>query len=93
MQQRIVDQISRIVWQFKPSPETTNLPARPGVPEIQVFSISLKAGDLSMDVLRCIGRAISFPIFYEVTFEERIKEMAAYKRTSDAEISDWHELL
>ncbi len=69
VQQCFVDQVSRIVWQYKLSPETTNLPARAGVPEIQVFTIVLKTEELNEDVLRCIDKAISFPILYEVTFE------------------------
>lgn len=89
LQQRIVDQVSRIVWQYKLSPETTNLSARRSVSEIQVFTVALKSGELSTDVLRCIDRAISFPIFFEIVFDERIKEMAAYKRVSDADSSKW----
>ena len=89
VQQCFVDQVSRIVWQFKLSPETTNLPARASVPEIQVFTIVLKAEELNEDVLRCIDKAISFPILYEVTFEDRIKEMAAHKRPSEADSAKW----
>jgi hypothetical protein len=37
-------------------PETINLPARPAVPEIQVFAIQLKTPELSDDVLRAIDR-------------------------------------
>lgn len=89
VQQCFVDQVSRIVWQYKLSPETTNLPARAGVPEIQVFTVALKAEELDENVLRCIDKAISFPILYEVTFEDRIKEVAAYKRPSDADPAKW----
>ena len=89
VQQLFVDQISRIVWQYKLSPETVNLPSRPGVPEIHVFTIELKAGEMDEAVLRCIDRAISFPIFYELVFEDRVREMAAYKRPSDADSSKW----
>ena len=89
VQQCFVDQVSRIIWQYKLSPETTNLPARAGVPEIQVFTIALKTDALNEDVLRCIDKAISFPIVYEVTFEDRIKEMAAYKRPSEADSAKW----
>jgi hypothetical protein len=89
VQQCFVDQVSRIVWQYKLSPETTNLPARAGVPEIQVFTIALKTEGLDENVLRCIDKAISFPILYEVTFEDRIKEMAAYKRPSEADSTKW----
>lgn len=89
VQQLFVDQVSRIIWQYKLSPETTNLPARAGVPEIQIFTISLKTEELDENVLRCIDKAISFPILYEVTFEDRIKEMAAYKRPSEADSAKW----
>ena len=37
-----VEQVEQIVWRYKLAPETTNLPAKPGVPEIQVFAIQLK---------------------------------------------------
>lgn len=89
VQQCFVDQVSRIVWQYKLSPETTNLSARAGVPEIQVFTVALKAEELDENVLRCIDKAISFPILYEVTFEDRIKEIAAYKRPSEADPAKW----
>ena len=89
VQQCFVDQVSRIIWQYKLSPETINLPARAGVPEIQVFTIALKTEEPNEDVLRCIDKAISFPIVYEVTFEDRIKEMAAYKRPSEADSAKW----
>lgn len=89
VQKCFVEQVSRIVWQYKLSPETINLPARAGVPEIQVFSIALKAEELDEHVVRCIDRAISFPILYEVTFEDRIKEMAAYKRPREADSAKW----
>ena len=58
-----VGQVEQIVWQYKLAPETINLPARPGVPEIQVFAIQLKTPDLNLDVLRCIDGAVQFPSF------------------------------
>ncbi len=41
------------------------------------------------DVLRCIDQAIPFPIFYQLTFEGRIKTKAAYKRTNEADTGQW----
>ena len=89
VQQLFVDQIARIVWQYKLSPETTNLAAKPEVPEIQVFSITLKANQLDEAVLRCIDKAINFPIFFEISFEDRVKEVAAFKRPSEADPAKW----
>jgi hypothetical protein len=59
------------------------------VPEIQVFTIALKTQELSEDVLRCIDQAIPLPIFYQLTFANRIKIKAAYKRPSDADAGKW----
>jgi len=88
-----VSQINQIVWQYKLAPETINLPARPNVPEIEIFSIELKTADISEDVLRCIDKAIPLPIFHILSFEGRIKTVAAYKRPSerlnDADASRW----
>jgi Domain of unknown function (DUF4391) len=84
-----VKQVDKIIWQYKLAPETINLPAKPSVPEIQVFTIALKTPELSEDVLRCIDQAIPLPIFYQLTFANRIKIKAAYKRPSDADASKW----
>lgn len=89
LRDRFVSQVSRIVWQYKLAPETTNLPARPGVPEIQIFDVILKNGELSEDVLRCIDKAIPFPIFFRLVFEDRVKVISAYKRPSDADSAKW----
>ena len=84
-----VKQVDRIIWQYKLAPETINLPAKPNVPEIQVFTITLKTPELSEDVLRCIDQAIPLTIFYQLTFANRIKIKAAYKRPSDADAGKW----
>ena len=84
-----VAQINQIVWQYKLAPETINLPARPGVPEIEIFSIELKTAEVSEEVLRCIDKAIPLPIFYNLSFDDQIKTVAAYKRPSDADASRW----
>jgi hypothetical protein len=89
VREQFVRQVDKIVWQYKLAPETVNLPAKPSVPEIQIFTIELKTPELSEDVLRCIDQAIPFPIFYQLTFEDRIKAKAAYKRPSDADASKW----
>lgn len=89
VREKFVAQIDKIVWQYKLAPETVNLPSRSDVPEIQVFTIALKTPELSEDVLRCIDQAIPFPIFYQLTFEDRIKTKAAYKRLNEADTGKW----
>ena len=84
-----VRQVDSIVWQYKLALETTNLRARPGVPEIQIFAIQLKTPELHHDVLRCIDAAVQFPLIFELGFEGRTQVVAAYKRPSEADASRW----
>lgn len=88
-----VEQVEQIVWRYKLAPETINLAAKPGVPEIQVFAIQLKSPELHHDVLRCIDGAVQFPIVFELTqgqgAEARTQVVAAYKRPGEADSSNW----
>jgi hypothetical protein len=84
-----VEQVEQIVWQYKLAPETINLPAKHGVPEIQVFAIQLKTPELHLDVLRCIDGAVQFPIVFELCFDGRAQVIAAYKRPSESDASRW----
>lgn len=84
-----VEQVEQIVWRYKLAPETTNLPAKPGVPEIQVFAIQLKTPELNHDVLRCIDGAVQFPIIFELSFDGRTTVIAAYKRPNESDASRW----
>lgn len=88
-----VEQVEQIVWRYKLAPETINLAAKPGVPEIQVFAIQLKTAELHREVLRCIDGAVQFPIIFELTqgqgAEARTQVVAAYKRPSDADSANW----
>jgi hypothetical protein len=84
---RFVSQVAEIVWKYKLSPETVNLPARQGVQEIQIFVIALKTAELAEDVLRAMDRAIPSPIFFDLTFDGRVKSTAAYKRPGGIDAS------
>lgn len=82
-------QINQIVWKYKLAPETINLPSRPGVPEIEIFSLELKTPEVSENLLRYIDKVIPLPIFYNLSFNGSVKTVAAYKRPSDADASHW----
>lgn len=89
LKEMFVKQVEQIVWAFKLAPETLHLPERPGVPEVQVFSIQLKVPELHRDVLRSIDGAIPFPIVFELVFEGKTQVVAAYKRPNEADASRW----
>jgi hypothetical protein len=82
VRERFVAQIDQIVWRYVLGPGNLNLPPTPAVREIQVFEIALKSGELREDVLRTIDRAIPSLLFFELTFQGRVRFVAAYKRAS-----------
>ena len=89
VRQLFVRQVEQIVWQHKLAPETVNLKASKAVPEIQIFSITLKGDELKPEVLRCIDLAIPFPIIFELRFDGKVKPVAAFKRPSESDASKW----
>jgi hypothetical protein len=84
-----VRQVEQIIWQYKLAPETINIKGTPSVPEIQIFSVALKDGELKPEVLQCIDLAIPFPIIFELRFDGKVKPIAAFKRPSEADASKW----
>ena len=84
-----VKEVEKIIWSHKLSPATINLPASDGVQEIQVFSILLRTGELSQEVLHTIDKAIPSPILFELKYGGKIKYAASYKRPSEADKSKW----
>ena len=84
-----VREVDQIVWRFKLAPETINLSATGSVPEIQVFTVSLKTGKLDEAILRAIDKAIPYPLMFELTWRGKRKAMAAYKRPSEADSTQW----
>lgn len=92
VQRLFTSEVAQIVWKYKLAPETIRLAAQPGVPEIQVFILTLKneaASGLHEDVLRCIDRAIGFPILFEIVAGNRVRAAAAHKRPSEADSARW----
>jgi hypothetical protein len=84
-----VREVEKIIWSYKLSPETVNLPAKGGVQEIQVFTVVLKTGTMKSDVLMTIDRAIPSPILFVLTHDGKSRYAAAYKRPSEADKSKW----
>jgi len=89
LKELFVGQVDQIVWQYKLAAETINLRQTPSVPEIEIFTITLKDGELKHDVLRSIDQAIAFPLVFELLYGDKCKVIAAYKRPSEADAAKW----
>ena len=84
-----VREIEKIIWAYKLSPATINLPASSGVQELQVFTIALRAGTLSHEVLQTIDKAIPSPILFILNYNGKSRFVAAYKRQSEVDKNKW----
>lgn len=82
VKKRFVTEVGEIVWQYKLSKDTINLPPGDGITEIQVFKITLKIPEFSRAVLKVIDKAVPYPIFYRLMYKDRINRAVAYKRVS-----------
>jgi len=89
VRQLFVDQVDQINWAYKLAPETINLGAAPGVPEIQVFNVRIRGTSIDYDVLLAIDKAIAFPILFELIKSGERKLIAAYKRPSESDSAKW----
>ncbi len=86
---KFISQISEIIWKYKLSPDTINLPSRDGFAEIQILEIILKEPDLAPEVLFVIDRVIPYPIFFRLRYEEQVKGVAAFKRPAADDSGKW----
>lgn len=86
---KFVSQISEIVWKYKLSPDTTNLAARDGFTEIQIFEVDLKEPGLGTDILAVIDKAIPYPIFFQLRYDDQVKGVAAFKRPAEDSSKTW----
>jgi len=75
-----VEEVDYILWKYKLSKETINLDPTEQVQEIQVFEIHLKQRELSKEVLENIDKAIPYPIFYVLIYEDEARLAIAYKQ-------------
>ena len=84
VREKFVAEVQRITWAYKLAESTINLPGSTSVPEIQVFHIDTKTGDVADQVLSAIDKAIQYPIIFEITRanggESQIRMVAAHKQ-------------
>lgn len=84
-----VKQVESVIWDYKLAPETINVPPSGSVTEIQIFKINLKGYKLDSRVLQAIDKAIPFPLFFELHFNDKVRMVATYKRPNEACAQRW----
>ena len=89
LKDKFVNQIEKIVWQYKLAPDTLNLDATNKVPEIQIFDIFIKAKEIDQALLEVIDKVIPLPIIFQIHNGNKVKIKAAYKRPSESANNKW----
>jgi hypothetical protein len=80
-----IREIEKIVWSYKLSPETVNLPAKGNVQEIQIFTVIPKSRQIDYDILSVIDKSVPSPIIFVLNYENKSRYVAAYKRQNEAD--------
>lgn len=76
---KFIEVVQRITWAYKLAESTVRLKSTETVPEIQVFTVETKGGDVSDDVLAAIDKSVHFPILFEISKGEEVRTVAAQK--------------
>ncbi len=82
LRQALVDEVDRIIWRHKLSPDTLNLPASRQVSEVQILELHPKGAEVSEAVLACIDKAVRFPLIFEVRGARGWQVIAGIKSTA-----------
>ena len=77
---KFVEQVEKVVWKYKLSADTLNLPAKDGISEVQVFELVLRVKAFSPDIVTAIDKAIPYPILFIVRFGDEVKSVMAFKK-------------
>ena len=86
---KFINQIDKIIWQYKLAPNTINLDATKEVPEIQILDLFLKTKEVDQEILTIIDNAIPLPIIFQIHFNNKVKIKAAYKKPLESNNDKW----
>lgn len=81
LRQQFTDEIEKIAWTNKISPDTLNISAG-DYAELQIFEILLKRADITNNVLRHIDTYIPYPILFIIKKSDAIKAVISFKESS-----------
>lgn len=80
------EQIEKVIWCNKLSPDTINVSANGGFNELEVFDISLKSRSLDKRLLRQMDKGIPYYIFHVLNYDGKYQAWIANKRNYNGKI-------
>lgn len=81
LRQLFIDEIEKIRWTNKISPDTLNITAGEYA-ELQVFEMTLKSTDLSTAVLKHIDTFVPYPILFILKKDNAVKAAISFKEST-----------
>lgn len=84
LREKFVEDVQSITWAYKLAESTIRLKGTGAVPEIQVFAVETKGGDVPDDVLAAIDKSVHFPMLFEVSRGNEVRMVAAHKTLGGA---------
>lgn len=86
LRELFTDEVEKIVWVHKISPATLNITAEE-YEELQIFEISLKKDELSLQILKHIDTFIPYPILFVLKKAGLSKIVISYKEPKSSKSS------
>lgn len=80
------EQIEKVIWRNKLSPDTINVIANSGFNELEVFDISLKSRYFDKRLLHQMDKGIPYYIFHVLNYDGRYQAWIANKRNYNGKI-------
>lgn len=81
LRQLFIDEVEKIRWSNKISPDTLNITAD-AYSELQVFEIVLKKSELSTAILKHIDTFIPYPILFILKKDNALKAVISFKEST-----------
>lgn len=81
----IVRAAQKIISSYTLAARTINIPSPGKVKEIQIITVILKTEITKYDILSAIDKAIPSPIIFVLSYQNKLRYVAAYKRQSEAD--------
>ena len=87
LKQKFIDGVAKITWAYKLSAGSLNIQTDTLFQEVQIFRIVTRTADIDLSILKYIDKLIPTPVIFEIVHNDRVKVIAAYKRTNQADKS------
>lgn len=79
----LTEQVEKVIWRNKLSPDTLPLEKGKDIDEVQVFEIAVKTTKFDPIILKYIDQIIPYAILFIVTEQEQKQAWIAYKKVTD----------